>query len=109
MKFALIALVAAVSAIRVSAPQQCVSMEDSDKVFDEIDTNGNGSVSASELRTAVTAYLDQNNLHPSSKQVAEFKAAAEKDAGADKVLSKPEFNELANQVANKIAPKYCSA
>ena len=73
MKFALIALVAAVSAIRVSdGPSQCVPIKDSNPVFDEIDTNNNGKVSKLELKAAVTKFLAKNGLHPSDEQVEEF-------------------------------------
>ena len=98
MKFAL--LIATVSAIRVSAEDKpCVSMAESNQVFDMIDTNHNGQVSKKELTKAVKGWLAQHPEHqPSKKEVAMFKNQAKKDAGADHTLSKAEFNNLANQV-----------
>merc|ERR1712086_583098 len=109
MKFALLALVATVASIRLSAPAQCVSAADSDAVFKKVDTNGNGQVSKKELTVAVTTYLKENKIHPTEAQVAAFTKAAEADAGADKTLSPAEFNSLANQVANYLDPAHCSA
>ena len=99
MKFALIALVASATAIKLSAEAaKCVSNAQSNAVFKEIDTNGNGQVSKKELTIAVTAYLKQNDIHPTAEQVKQFTGAAIADAGADHTLNPAEFNELANQV-----------
>ena len=67
-----------------------------DSIFGEMDTNHNGSLSIKEVRAALeehTAY-DKYAIH-------EICYLAEKDAGADKVLDKKEFNKLANQVQKK--------
>ena len=54
MKFALIALVASAAAIQIRAEgKKCVSNQESNQVFDAIDTNHNGQVSAKELKTAI--------------------------------------------------------
>ena len=46
MKFTLLALVATAAAIRITATEApCVSMAQSDEVFHEVDTNGNGQIS----------------------------------------------------------------
>ena len=101
MKFTL-ALIATTAAIRItaSAPHQCVSETASDRVFDMVDTNGDGQVDKKELTSAINVYLDANNINPTPAQIKAFTAAAVADAGADMTLSKPEANKLANQVAN---------
>ena len=99
MKFALIALVASAAAIRITAEEApCVSMKQSDAVFKEVDTNGDGQISKKELTIAVTNYLKAHNIHPTAGQVAKFRGADMKDAGADHTLNPKEFNTLANQV-----------
>ena len=71
MKFALFALVASAAAIRITAEDApCVSMGQSDEVFKQVDTNGNGQVSKKELTVAVKAYLKENDIHPTKAQVA---------------------------------------
>ena len=107
MKFAL-ALIATASAVKIEAAGQCVSMAQSDHVFDMVDTNDDGQISKKELTTAVTQYLDAHDIHPTKAQIKGFAAAAKADAGADQTLSKPEFNSLANQVAHYIAPAHCA-
>ena len=99
MKFALIALVASAAAIRITAEEApCVCMKQSDAVFKQVDTNGDGQISKKELTIAVTNYLKAHNIHPTAGQVAKFRGAAIKDAGADHTLNPKEFNTLANQV-----------
>jgi len=99
MKFALIALVASAAAIRITAEEApCVSMKQSDAVFKQVDTNGDGQISKRELTRAVKAYLKQNDIHPTKAQVKAFAGAAKKEAGADHTLSPVEFNDLANEV-----------
>merc|ERR1719263_2504377 len=105
MKFAVLALLATVSAVRISAeaegPKRCVSLKDSDPVFDKIDTNGNGEVDAKELETAVKAFLEAHKkIHVTKKEIHEFAEVTKKDAGKDHTLNKKEFNKLANQVAH---------
>ena len=54
MKFALLALVATVASIQIRTEGgKCVSDKESNQVFEAIDTNNNGQVSAKELRTAI--------------------------------------------------------
>ena len=99
MKFTLLALVATAAAVRITAEEKpCVTRAQSDEVFHEVDTSGDGQISEKELRTAVTAYLKAHDIHPTKAQVKAFAGAAEKDAGADQKLSPAEFNRLANQV-----------
>ena len=100
MKFALIALVATASAIQVREEGgKCVTNKESNQVFDAIDTNHNGQVSAKELRTAIEQQIKEGNMKaPTKAEVAAFKKAAYADAGADKTLNQKEFNKLANQV-----------
>ena len=92
MKFALIALVATASAIKIQGACPKVTMEDSDSVFRKVDTNHNGSLSMSEVEAALKKYHAPKDMIPVAMN------AAKKDAGADKVLDKKEFNKLANQV-----------
>ena len=72
-------------------------MKKSDSIFGDVDTNHNGSLSIKEVRAALERYTvyDKYAIH-------EICYLAEKDAGADKVLDKKEFNKLANQVQKKI-------
>ena len=111
MKF-ILALIASASAIKMtateSAPGVCVSMDQSNHVFDLVDTNDDGQVSKKELTIAVTSYLDQHDIHPTKAQIKAFTGAAKADAGADHTLSPAEFNKLANQVAHYIAPNHCA-
>ena len=54
MKFALFALVATASAIQIREEgKKCVSNKESNQVFEAIDTNNDGQVSAKELKTAI--------------------------------------------------------
>ena len=110
MKFTL-ALIATATAVRItaSAPGTCVSMAQSDHVFDMVDVNDDGQISEKELRSAVTQYLDAHDIHPTKAQIKAFATAAGNEAGKDQTLSKPEFNALANDVAHHIAPAHCSA
>ena len=73
-------------------------MKQSDEVFHQVDTNGNGQISKKELTIAVTAYLKEHKIHPTKAQVKGFTKAATADAGADHQLNPKEFNKLANQV-----------
>ena len=99
MKFTLLALVATAAAIRITATEApCVSMAQSDEVFHEVDTSGNGQISEKELTVAIKAYLKAHDLHPSKAQVKAFRGAAIEEAGADRQLSPVEFNALANEV-----------
>jgi len=99
MKFALVALVASAAAIQIRAEEApCVSMKQSNAVFKQVDTNGNGQISKKELTVAVKAYLKENDIHPTKAQVKAFAGAARKEAGADHQLNPAEFNDLANEV-----------
>lgn len=71
-------------------------MAESDQVFGEIDTNHNGSLSMSE----VEAYLKR--FHAPKDTIPVAMNAAKKDAGADKVLDKKEFNKMINQVTKNM-------
>ena len=110
MKF-ILALIATAAAIKVTAsnPGQCVDEAHSDKVFDEVDVNGDGQVDKKELTAAINVYLDANNIHPTKAQIKLFTATAYADAGANKTLNKTEANKLANQVAHYLEPANCSA
>ena len=102
MKFALIALVAAATAIKVQ--DQCVSMKQSNGVFKIVDRNHDGQISRGELRSAMTHYLDS---HPRAAREANKLTQADVEhlrtmvgdaAGADQRLNPAEFNSLANQM-----------
>ena len=108
MKFTL-ALIATASAVKIEAAGVCVSMAQSDHVFEMVDVNDDGQISEKELRSAVTQYLDAHDIHPTKAQIKAFATAAGNEAGKDQTLSKPEFNALANDVAHHIAPDHCSA
>tara|TARA_B110000285_G_C14895881_1_gene500824 strand:- start:322 stop:645 length:324 start_codon:yes stop_codon:yes gene_type:complete len=107
MKFALIALVAAVTAVKVHdyIPITCIKMKVSDPLFDEIDTSKDGKVSKKEL---TAAYLKKQKEYGSSpeieKKIAEFKAAAKTAAGEDELLTKGEFNDVCNMLAHDLYP-----
>ena len=68
-------------------------MSETDKVFDKVDTNHNGTVSNVELRKALTEYsgFDKHGVDV----VVDL---AKKDEAKDKTkqLNKKEFNEFAN-------------
>jgi len=67
-------------------------MKKSDSIFGDVDTNHNGSLSMNEVETALKQF------GAPKAAISTVMAAAKKDAGADKVLDKKEFNKLANQV-----------
>lgn len=71
-------------------------MAESDQVFGEIDTNHNGSLSMSEVEAALKKYHAPKDMIPVAMN------AAKKDAGADKVLDKKEFNKMINQVTKNM-------
>ena len=93
MKFAIIALVATASAIRVTAQAGCAPLPqaETDGIFGEIDTNHNGFLSASEGHAAL------EKAHVPAAAISKVMAAAKKDATSKKGLDKKQFNELANQ------------
>jgi len=70
-------------------------MAETDQVFGEIDTNHNGSLSMSEVEAALKKYHAPKDMIPVAMN------AAKKDAGADAVLDKKEFNKMINQVSKK--------
>jgi len=96
MKFALIALVATATAIKITkgADVACpsITMSHSNIWFDKADTNKNGSLSMKEVKAVLESF------DASADVITETLAAAKKDAGKDGVLDKKEFNVLANQV-----------
>ena len=99
MKFALIALVATAASIKITTTtKKCkwnpVSQARSDKIFEQVDTNNNGSVSIEEIREALKEHtrFDKHGIDA----VCDM---AEKDAGKDHALDKEEFNKLANAVS----------
>lgn len=67
-----------------------------DELFEEFDTNHNGSLSMSE----VEEYLKR--FHAPKDTIPVAMNAAKKDAGADKVLDKKEFNKMINQVTKNM-------
>ena len=107
MKFALIALVASATAIKLRATAApCVSMDQSNDVFHKIDTNGNGEISRKELRSAIVYYLKS---HPraeaeaeklTASDVAHLKTMVYDAAGDDHQLNPVEFNGLANDMCH---------
>merc|ERR1719454_651701 len=122
MKFAILALVATASAIKIQGgpaagpppppgpppaggppggpaggPPPCpIPGEASDAIFESIDTNGDGQVSEAELVAGIKAAVAHGDLD--AAQVASIKKYAPAAAGTDHTLSEPEFNALANQV-----------
>ena len=70
-------------------------MPESDGMFRELDTNHNGSLSMSEVEAALKKYHAPKDMIPVAMN------AAKKDAGADAVLDKKEFNKMINQVSKK--------
>ena len=105
MKFALIALVASATAIKISA-DQCVTMKQSDGVFKMVDTNHDGQINRKELRTAVGHYLES---HPraaaeanklTKDDVKHLKEMVYDAAGDDHKLNPAEFNSLANDMCH---------
>ena len=107
MKFALIALVASATAIKLRAePAPCVSMKQSDEVFKMVDTNGDGQIERKELRSAIVGYLKS---HPRAAAEAEkltkddvkhLKEMVYDAAGDDHKLNPVEFNGLANDMCH---------
>ena len=67
-----------------------------DELFEEFDTNHNGSLSMSEVETALKQF------GAPKAAISTVMAAAKKDAGADKVLDKKEFNKMINQVTKNM-------
>jgi hypothetical protein len=107
MKFALIALVASATAIKLRATAApCVSMDQSNEVFGMIDTNHDGQINRKELRTAIGSYLKD---HPRAEAEAEkltkddvkhLKEMVYDAAGDDHKLNPVEFNGLANDMCH---------
>ena len=71
-------------------------MPESDGMFRELDTNHNGSLSMSEVEAALKKFGAPKD------KIRLVMNAAKKDAGADAVLNKKEFNKLINQFAKNI-------
>ena len=106
MKFATLALVASVSAIRLSeekgkgckVPKMAVDM-----AFKAIDTNGNGQISKKEGLAAYHYIVDHTDAEPSAADNEWLEKTAIADAGKGgpkDSMSKAEFAAFANQVIN---------
>ena len=105
MKFALFALVASASAIKITtkAADLCVSMQQSNHVFDLIDTNGDNQIDRAEGEKAVKAFFaDHPNIHPTGAEVRFAEDATDAAAGADHKLNRQELNNLANTLCAAI-------
>lgn len=102
MKFAIIALVAAASAITIRQNGGCVDSQMSDGIFKEIDTNHNGEVNKSELVTALKAFAKSQDYTPTDadwKWVAKHAKADAAKQGNKATMDPEEFNHFANQFA----------
>jgi hypothetical protein len=99
MKFALIATIAAVSAIKVDVQKDCINPGEVQAIFNAIDTNDNGQVNREELVKALKAFARSRDYVPTDDDWKWVKETAYKDAGADKTLSEEEFGKWVNQFA----------
>ena len=61
MKFAIAALIACASAIKIqsSTKKSCVTKEMANEGFDQLDTNGNGSLDYDEIKTGIEELASQ--------------------------------------------------
>ena len=69
MKFAIAALIACASAIKIqsSTKKSCVTKEMANEGFDQLDTNGNGSLDYDEIKTGVQELADQMDYTPTEE------------------------------------------
>ena len=98
MKFALIALVASTSAIKVQGTN-CVDPKEAKAIFNAIDTNDNHQVGKKELFHAIKAFTKSRNYKPSKEDWTWVKTNAKDTAGDDNTLSETEFAEWVNRFA----------
>ena len=105
MKFATLALVASTSAIRLQEQAQgCVIPPIAVKMaFQHIDTNGNGQLSADELKAAFEFVEKAYDFKIGAKAADWIEGQAKKDAGEGgpkDSMSVKEFGQFANQTVN---------
>lgn len=95
MKFAALALVAVASGIKIQGGPPCpLSMNDTDEVFGELDTNHNGQISGRELEAGLREAVKHGALPAGLAD--HIDNIAGKYAGSDHQLDHAEFNKLAN-------------
>ena len=67
MKFALVALIASVSAIKITATAGCPSQAEIDGAFDKLDTNHNGHLGPAEAMAGLKMF---HVAHPAAIEIA---------------------------------------
>lgn len=100
MKFATIALVASVSAIQIRSEDCHGTMAQTNAVFKEIDTNGNGQIDEKELKTALIALADHMHHKVTAEEAAWIEKTASAVAGSDDQMNPAEFNKWGNMFVN---------
>ena len=81
MKFAVIALIASASAIKITAEAKgCVSPAEAKEGFDHVDTNHNGQIDKAELVTALKAFAASQHYTPTAADWAWVGKTARADA-----------------------------
>ena len=100
MKFAAIALIASTSAIKIEAEKWCVDSEESNKIFNVIDTNNNGQIGKHELVHALKEFAHRHHHEITKKEWHWVAKTAKHDAGKDHTLSEKEFHHWINQFAH---------
>tara|TARA_B110000285_G_C14930891_1_gene517276 strand:+ start:176 stop:499 length:324 start_codon:yes stop_codon:yes gene_type:complete len=100
MKFALIATIAAVSAIKVKV-EDCIKTKEAHAIFEAIDTNHNEKMSLTELIDALKKFARSRDYTPSDEDWAWVEKKYKLDAGSDKLLEEGEFHEWINQFASR--------
>ena len=81
----------------------CVGPKEVGKIFNQIDTNHNGTISEGELKTALTALAKEHNYTPSADDIKWVEETAERDAdlqGSPDSMTGAEFFVFANQFAH---------
>jgi Ca2+-binding EF-hand superfamily protein len=103
MKYAVIALLASVSAIKIEKGKKhrgCITRKMSNGVYGELDTNKNGSLDYGEIKVGLEELAKSQDYTPTKEDWAWVEATGKKiDKKNPGKVSKGEFNRFANAVA----------
>ena len=97
MKFAAIALIASVSAVKVQG--NCVNKKESRAIFEALDSNGNGVVGGRELKRGLEAFAKSRDYTITDADKEWVTKTAKAAAGGDNTLTSFEFHKWVNEFA----------
>merc|ERR1711990_674979 len=114
MKFAVAALLVSASAIRINkgkrGPGPCITPEDTNEVYADLDTNGNGSLNVEEVKDGLEQLAKSYNYTITADDWKWLEATGERiDKKNEGTISKHEFWRFSNAVARHfhICPEQC--